>query len=389
MIFRTGASWGWGIHSITQPMIYPVTLIDYLFFFAFFFLISLRPYKASELKIIAWSFVLTALPVFIVALGEKYWDWQGKSFFYPYEYFAVIKISIEYLGVRLSAGLGNPNLLGFYCVLVLGVAIGLLLSEINNMVFWNSPEFDDNEQLPEIINGELTRLLIILFCSFLLLLMLSWSGSKNAFILFVLIIISFTIYSKSKFLAIATSTILISISISLYELGWLTLAFRRIIPTMLWSRLSNMSISTENKRIEFYQCTIDLIREKPWMGWAIGNMPQECERRLGTQTYGVNHAHNIFLQLASEIGIPFTLVLSGVIGYIVFVSIRKLVNYSSEYKGEKYIIFGFLVAAISGIIMSCFALAILHSYRLISLFCICLAIPYAAATKRRLSPTKD
>lgn len=375
MILRTAYPWGWGIPSLNHPLSYPVTIFDYIIFFALFLSLRLKSFRKAEVKLIAWSFTLTSLPVFLIAFLERYGNWPENQSFYSYNYLHIFKLQIVPNSLRTSAGFENPNLLGFYCVLVLSVALGLLLNEVRNQ---NCQAFYKkiNKPCNSVIAKKIVTVSIISTCIFLLLLTMAWSGSRNAYLSFLLVIISLTAYSKLRFLAIATLTTLFSIYISVSRFGWLTSTIRVIIPSVVWERISQ--ISAQSHRLEIYQCAVELIKEKPLIGWGIGNMPWECEERLDYPPYGINHAHNIFLQLASELGLPLTLLLSCLMAYILCKSTQNVMMYQTNNQGTRDIIFGFLLAAISGIIMNCFALAMFHSFGLTFLFCICLVIPYGA-----------
>lgn len=386
MILRTTYPWGWGIPYLNHPVSYPVTIFDYIIFFALFLSLRLKPFKNAEIKLIAWSFTLTSLPVFLIAFLERYGNWQENQSFYSYNYLHIFQIQIVPNSLRISAGFENPNLLGFYCVLVLSVALGLFLNEVRSKN-WQAFSQKTNKPFNSAITQKIVAVSTISTCIVLLLLTLAWSGSRNAYLSFLLVMVSLTAYSKLKLLAIATLTTLLSLYISVSRLGWLTSTVRMIIPSVVWERISQ--ISSQSHRLEIYKCAVELIREKPLIGWGIGNMPWTCEERLDYPPYGINHAHNIFLQLASELGIPVALLLSCLMAYVLFRSIHHILKYQSNNQVGKDLIFGFLLAAISGIIMNCFALAMFHSFGLTFLFCICLAIPYAATLKERKSGVSE
>lgn len=376
LIARTNNSWGLGIHSLTDIHRYPVTLFDYLLFILVFLFLSIKPFTISEIKAISWSLLFSSFPIFLAAIVEKYVELPERNFFYPHEYFAIIKISIGYGGARIASVFENPNWLGFYCVLALSVAFGLLIQKLKIKDYIKSKLSTDFN----LTKWSLKILFLIIFLA-LLLVMLAWSGAKNALVAFLIILICFTVVSQLKALMFLGFLLCSSLLISVFNFGFITTLIRKIIPQELWNRLINLSLTNNSfsVRVEYYKCAIELIQEKPWLGWGIGTMAQECENRLELAPYRVNHAHNIFLQLAAEIGIPFTLVFSGIIAFIIYVSAKNIFDQNCFDRGDNYIVMGFLLAAISGLIMSCFALAMFHSYRLLCLFCLCLAIPYAKA----------
>lgn len=375
MISRTSYSWQSLINSIINPDLYPGTLVSYLLFFVFFWFITLQPLSYFWIQKISWSIALTSFPIFIFACVEKYL--ASNDFVLPnvFRFFSINKIHfLLENNQRLSSVFINPNLLGFYCVLALSVSIGLYLNEFS-LKKLSSYSFKTSRRFYNWL--KFLRAFILIVCMFLLLISLAWSGSRNAFLMLLFILIVFTAYTQSKFIRIFTIILSLLSYLAVYQFEFISNLFKSMISHTIWERMHY--ISDQSIRIEFYQCSLKLIQENPFMGWGIGKMAKECEARMNLPTYGMNHAHSIFLQLASEIGIPFTFFLSCVMAYILFLSISDLKK--RRQREGYYLVLGFILAAISGIIMSCFALAMLHSYRLMLLFCLCLAIPYAETTK--------
>lgn len=375
MILRTSERWGWGIQSITNPMLYPVTIVDYVPFFLFFFSLSLRPFSRLDIEKIAWSFIITALPMFFITFGEKYLGFQGKEFFYPYQYFAFIKVSFNGTPDRIGGGFLNPNVLGCYCVIILPIAISLFIKEVRELSVLYKTNTDKNNQ--KIFIHSLRMLYVVISTAFIVELLV-WSQSRNALFSLLLIMISFIFYTKSKPLIFLTLISSISVYISSSNFGQLTTVFRSIIPSLIWQRLS--SDQGDKIRFDIYQCAIQMTKEEPLIGWGIGSYGPECEYRLGVF---VNHAHNIFLQLTSEIGLPFTIFIVCIMVYILLRSIINIFRIESADKGERDLLAGFVLSSCSVIILSFFALAISTSYRLEFLFWICMAIPYAAISNRK------
>jgi O-antigen ligase len=185
------------------------------------------------------------------------------------------------------------------------------------------------------------------------------------------IVIAFMIYKRSLFLASLGLIVSLIISVASFELGKLTQFFRYIVPSEVWSRLSVQGFNS-SERVEIYQCFIEIIEDKPLVGWGLGNSAPECEHRLNGAAASVNHAHNILLQLAADIGLPFTLVLSCLMAYILFSSVEHLM--SMENQGDQDLKFGFFIAVFSVIFICFFTAGTLASYRLGFLFWLCLAI---------------
>ncbi len=74
-------------------------------------------------------------------------------------------------------------------------------------------------------------------------------------------------------------------------------------------RLGNISLTEEgsNKRLNLWLSAIDYIKKNPLMGagygsWKVASIPYEKEH--ADDMYIAYHAHNDFLEMAAELGIP-------------------------------------------------------------------------------------
>ena len=78
-------------------------------------------------------------------------------------------------------------------------------------------------------------------------------------------------------------------------------------------------------RLEIWRDTTTLIRPHPWLGTGLGTFPL-AYTSVQTAFLGkfVNHAHNDYLELASDLGIPAASVLFGAILYVPLRTVRRL-----------------------------------------------------------------
>ncbi|MDB9312985.1 O-antigen ligase family protein [Spirulina sp. CS-785/01] len=364
LLARTKSPWGWGLHSIDHPFLYPVTVIDYIVFLLCLYILMLKPFSKKGIKKIALSLSLSTFPLFGLAIMERFLlKAQGFSFLFPHEQLPIIKFYI--IGgspSRTQAGLGNSNMLGYYCVILIILSLGLILFELFEQ--WK-------KDYVTISKFTILQITILTSSIILDLVMIKWSGSKNAVICLVIILGIFGLLIGSKLFLFLTTLLIALISDAILNLSPMGTFFNDLIFS---SRPLQNNISP---RIWMFGCAIDLIKEKPLKGWGIGIMAVECEERFRF----MNHAHNIFLQLASDLGIPFTILFCGVIIYIMFQAFRNLqVNYRND--NSKYLLLGFFLAFCAMMLMSLLSLVIIHSYRLIIISCFCLAIPYAGLEEK-------
>ena len=90
-----------------------------------------------------------------------------------------------------------------------------------------------------------------------------------------------------------------------------------------FERLIQRSTSARESRVAIWKDTLHLIGEHPWAGTGLGtfaNVYPAVQTAFPGQTVG--HAHNDYLEFASECGIPAALILFSSIFYIVAQSVR-------------------------------------------------------------------
>lgn len=94
--------------------------------------------------------------------------------------------------------------------------------------------------------------------------------------------------------------------------------------TSAFDRLSAKAISGDG-RLDLWRDAVTIIRDHPWIGNGAGNYPWRMVEAAavapeGASTYpGAEHAHNLFLQLAADFGMPLLVI-------VVFLGARWLVR---------------------------------------------------------------
>lgn len=126
-------------------------------------------------------------------------------------------------------------------------------------------------------------------------------------------------------------------------------SLRQIIPAFFWARLTDQNFPDRplpTLRKTQWQFTLDLIHQRPLQGWGLRNFSALYEAQ--TQVW-MGHPHNLFLMLGAEIGLPLTLMLIGLIGWIFAQTTHYFVcNKKYKYKTFAHCIFGaFLLALIN------------------------------------------
>jgi O-antigen ligase len=308
-------------------------LVNFLPFFLFF---SVLPYaiKGTErLGMLATDLVIAAIPLNVLALGE----YLIKTI-----KFAVLPRVIRRLpyvrSLRAAPHKGramvmftHPNSLANYLVLILGLGLGLILYDLNQS---SKPVGKVRRALLYVGTG-LT--LVGIFCS----------GSRNGLGVAIAQILIFCLCIKTHRKILTAGLLgLMGLVLGAANLG----LGRRSLSLLNW---------VDDPRPRVWGIALDLIQERPWLGWGLGNYKFEFLPRLlqkypsclVERTYGVipsdcagvSHAHNFWLLLGAEAGIGVTILLTAWVGYVCFRGVRLVVMGKLEI-GERAILTAYLLA---------------------------------------------
>lgn len=362
----------WMFYRKTIPEDYQpgrVALTDYVPLFHFFYIISLIPFSDSENENIAYALMTTVPQQFILGFAEKYCNWYG-----PIQYFlrnnAIIDIFVGSYdhGKAVSATLYNPNILAVYGAICIAVSIGLLLNEADKIIG----------------NGKYAltiwiRIIFISVCLALCLTLMVWTNSRNGWIAVVWITLCYAITRKRLRLLRIVGAVMIALTLLVsLNLGFVTKAAKYAIPSGIAGRfIHSVEKSFFEGRVDVYECAAQLIKERPLEGWGLGRLTTECTRRNG---HYVCHAHNLFLQLAAEIGLPFAVIAGCLFGIIY---IKLMIDFLKKLVKENIsnLDLALFIAVTTTLLMQVFDLALLMTYRLNFLFWLCFAILYSRAQR--------
>lgn len=162
-----------------------------------------------------------------------------------------------------------------------------------------------------------------------------------------------------KLLFLATSGILtLSLVLTLSRGGWIGFAFSALIFILLIERrfllsiipivlggilflpksiisriisIGNLADSSNSYRITMWKIALDIIKDHPLAGVGFGHKPfqQTFERYISDMpTY---HAHNTYIELAAELGIPGLIAFLFLIFIVFKYGIQKLINQENRY----------------------------------------------------------
>lgn len=294
-------------------------LANFLPFFLFFSVLPFVLKGTERMGLLAIDMVIAAIPLSLLALGE----YILKSPLPP----RVIRRIPWVRSLRNAPHKGramvmftHPNSLANYLVLILGLGLGLILYDASRSSS-QSPNRSLDQGLEPQRYGR-TRKVLLYAGTFLTLVGVFSSGSRNGMIVAIvqIILFCFCIQTNRKILLMGLLSGLGLVGGS----AWLGLG-QRSLDIMDW---------TDDPRPRVWSIAWDLIKERPGLGWGLGNYKLEFLPRLLTQypscwverTYkvipsncaDVTHPHNFWLLLGSEVGIVIMLGFSLWVGYICF-----------------------------------------------------------------------
>ena len=91
----------------------------------------------------------------------------------------------------------------------------------------------------------------------------------------------------------------------------------------LWRRFTDPD--AYGGRREFFLSSVAMVRDRPWMGFGLGNWPHVYPRyALYDDGLYVTHAHNDWAEWAAEGGVPFLLIMAALAGLTVRSALRSL-----------------------------------------------------------------
>ena len=247
----------------------------------------------------AHGLVLASLPVSLRALLEFYLKAPGSvARWSGHPWLNWLYLGPDY-GHRADSVFGHPNVLASYLVIILGLGLSLSADHLGR-----SP----SNRWSYAIYGSTAMALVGIFCS----------GSRNGLVVAGLQIGLFFILVRS-----------------MRSLLWAGLALftAMLVAVLVWGvggRSLPTALSTATLRLDAWQLALQMIPQHPWLGSGLGTFKQLYNPAdFAAPDDLLPHAHNLWLTLAAEAGVPFTLGLTLVVGGILLRATVTLIREGS------------------------------------------------------------
>lgn len=305
----------WSLLAITSLMVLSCVVADsrpeaflqlgnFLPFFFFFAVVPLVLTRIEDWRQVATDLVITIIPINLASLGQ-YWL---RSPFLPIPWQQIPWIEAIRLAPhrgRAMVTFDHPNAFASYLVILLGLGLGLLVSELSQprkpgelkaTAWWKS------------------RLLWIAIGTGSCLLGIFTSGSRNG------LLVALVQLGAVVLMMLARA----NLKLVLGGLAGMGLVVGSAAVFGIGGRSLAPADWTNDPRLATWAIALDLIRERPWLGWGLGNFKLLFPpRTFDPVNYPkMFHPHNIWLMLAAETGLILTFLISLLVGYLCYRATR-------------------------------------------------------------------
>lgn len=360
-------------------------LANFLPFLIFFAAFSVLIQTPQQLQRLAWLLVIPSLPVVILGFGQIFWGWSTSTQL------------LGILGWVLEAG-GNPpgrmasvfiyaNILAAYLIIVFTLGLGLWVEGIaeftvkwknnsqsfckdkpntglfqfgKNLAYLLAPPFNKggwggknsgNKQVslseedarpsanPPIDVWQIGFLTVTVIVDAIALIL---TNSRNAWGIIVFACLAFALYQGWRWLVTGVMAIATAVLGAAFSPSPLREWLRIIIPAYFWARFTDQLYPDRPvalMRVTQWHFALSMTGQRPWLGWGLRNFTPLYEQKMNLW---LGHPHNLLLMLTAETGIPATVLLFGLVGWILAQGVLLVVKgFSGE--RERFIFFTYLL----------------------------------------------
>jgi len=318
-------------------------LYNFLPFFLLFATFSSLIQTLPQLRHLSWIIVISSIPVIILGLGQQFLGWSGIDQLQP-----VFGWVLEPKGNppgRMASVFMYANILACYLTIAFILALGLWMGEgfgneqVTGFNGFNSSILVEEERVKkERINERLipdsqfqipnSRFLFLSFAAIVQAVALIFTNSRNAWGLAVLAVLAFAFYAGYKKLLAAVFSVASTVFLSAFGPQPLRQYLRIIVPAFFWARLTDEMFPnrpTATLRTTQWEFAWSMTQQRPWTGWGLRNFTPLYQAQM--QEW-LGHPHSLILMLTAETGIPATLLLFGLVGWVLARGVLLLANWS-------------------------------------------------------------
>ncbi|MEP0869145.1 O-antigen ligase family protein [Trichocoleus desertorum AS-A10] len=333
-------------------------LANFLPLFFLFTAFSTLIQTPAQLRQLAWVLILTSVPVVIIGLGQQFWGWAGHLRLLG----IIVELGVERGGNplgRMSSIFAYANVLANYLVIAFILAIGLWIdafpgrrSQLQSIA---EPAIAALSEEPyPALNASTSSSIAWWRWCFLAAVVLGnaiallLTNSRNAWVLAGLACLTYALYLGWRWLVIAVGIAVAGIGGAAFGPAVIKAPLRLIVPAFLWARLSdelypNRPVAT--LRATQWQFAWSLAEQRPFTGWGLRNFTPLYQAKW--QIF-MGHPHSLPLMLMAETGVFATLLLVGLVGWMVYRGVQLFLSWNPAsdplQQSDRLILFTYLVA---------------------------------------------
>jgi O-antigen ligase len=316
-----------------ESLVFTVNIFPFFVFFAGYQYLFKHP---DALRKLAWVIILASIPIVIMGFSQIWGNWSLDL-----KASSIQVLDVRKLGMppgRMASIFYHANALANYLQPISTLGMGLWLDLY--------PRF---KREPKLFAAKFYGLSCYIVVTLLALVLTS---ARTGWLTMVLSILAIVIYQKGYAIIAAISLVISLIFGAAYAPDPAKTGLRQIVPSYFWARINDEMYPnrpTADTRESIFQFAGQLIAAKPWSGWGLQTFGNLYRAKTGLY---INHPHNLLLSLSYGLGLPITIFLMAVMGYIFYVAIRGFTCLPDRWKSDKSIIFTYIVAAIGMIGMN-------------------------------------
>ncbi|MEM8543266.1 MAG: O-antigen ligase family protein [Cyanobacteria bacterium P01_H01_bin.119] len=258
-----------------------------------------------------------------------------------------------YYGHRAYAVFHHPNVMACFLVMVFGVALGVVLYRLNRAGGQAGDQSVDKArnalarpQRVQPVQREVLEWLGLIAAMGLILAGVFFTGSRNGILILGIQLLCFGwIARRHRLIAIAGLISLTTLAISVWGLG-------------IGGRAISLGIFTDDPRVLVWQFAGRYIQQRPLQGWGLGSYKLMYVPGSIPGYENINHAHNFWVTLAAEAGLPTAILFTVIIGRLCYEAVRFHIQQPSivqdQYSQDQYIFVGYGLAFLGVCLFSLF-----------------------------------
>ena len=285
-----------------------------------------RPFLRLE-KLARWL-LLTSVPMSVLGAVEfviKFEAIAPTVQSWPLPQWLLNFIYVPDFGHRAHSIFTHPNGLAAYSVIIFGLGLGLVLKGLEEGALLKRWE--------EI--AALGLCAIAIFCT----------GSRNG-VLIALVLSAIAMHAARRhrwvmFAGLAGGS---AIAAAVLSLG-------------IGGRSLSLAMLTNDPRVGVWRLATEMIQQRPWLGWGFSGLRTLYVPGSIPDYDRINHAHNVWLMLAAEAGIPMMVAFCVVIGTLYFRGVYAYFK-SGLNQEKRAIMLSYLLAFAACLLFSLFDIAL-------------------------------